>query len=65
MRGQFENETSLKQAENIIRQEARDQLVELNEQQLDMVAGGTKTDKASPNLFSACCNGKHFPTVSI
>src|SRR5271165_4207226 len=23
------------------------------------------TDKASPNLFIACCNGKHFPTATV
>jgi type VI secretion system secreted protein Hcp len=23
------------------------------------------TDKSSPNLFQACCNGKHFPTATI
>lgn len=23
------------------------------------------TDKSSPNLFIACCNGKHFPTATV
>jgi len=40
MRKQFENQTT--QSEKTIRQEARDQMVELNDQQLDMVAGGAK-----------------------
>jgi type VI secretion system secreted protein Hcp len=22
-------------------------------------------DKSSPNLFVACCNGKHFPTATV
>jgi len=38
---------------------------ELSAEQLDTVSGGdlhvTKaTDKSSPNLFTACCTGKHF-----
>jgi bacteriocin-like protein len=37
---------------------------ELSKEQLDAVSGGihiTKvTDKSSPNLFVACCTGKHF-----
>ena len=36
--------------------------IELSEQQLDSVAGGTKAiDHASPNLFARCCTGKHIP----
>ena len=55
--------------DNIARKAAHDQfkLVELNEQQLDHVAGGhvTKTvDQASPNLFAKCCTGKHIPAAS-
>ena len=51
-----------------IRKEVSDQSqsVELNEQQLDMIAGGTKTiDKASPNLFKLCCAGEHIKTATI
>jgi hypothetical protein len=44
----------------------RSGLIELSEQQLDSVAGGTKTvDHASPSLFTHCCNGKHFPKVTL
>ena len=40
--------------------------IELNEQQLDVVTGGTKTvDKASPNLFKLCCAGEHIKTATI
>ena len=41
--------------------------VELSDQQLDKVAGGiTKTvDAASPNLFMACCTGKHFASATV
>jgi hypothetical protein len=45
MRKQSEDKTSLKQSEKTIRQEAREQLVELNDQQLDMVAGGDTKGK--------------------
>jgi type VI protein secretion system component Hcp len=36
--------------------------IELSEQQLDNVTGGTK---ASLNLSSHCCTGKHIPTAVI
>ncbi len=40
--------------------------VELSEQQLDNVAGGTKkVDASSPKLFAQCANGKHFATGVI
>ncbi len=40
--------------------------IELSEQQLDNVAGGTKsTDLASPNLFSQCCTGKHISRGNV
>jgi type VI protein secretion system component Hcp len=35
---------------------------QLDEKALDEVVGG---DQASPNLFKACCAGKHFPTAKI
>jgi bacteriocin-like protein len=43
---------------------------ELNDEQLEAVTGGdlhvTRTvDKASPNLFSGCCTGKHIPTATL
>jgi hypothetical protein len=38
------------------------ELSELSEQQLDNVTGGTK---ASLNLSSHCCTGKHIPTAVI
>jgi type VI protein secretion system component Hcp len=62
-------EAIMSKQDSIARKIAHDQsgLVELSEQQLDHVAGGdiviTKVvDKASPNLFSHCCTGKHFPS---
>jgi type VI protein secretion system component Hcp len=54
--------------DSISRREAnvQNQAVELSEQQLENVAGGTKTvDAASPGLFAFCCNGKHIPTGTI
>lgn len=60
-------EAIMSKKDSIAHQPARSQsmLVELNERQLDIVAGGdihfTKTtDQASPNLFLSCCTGKHF-----
>jgi len=56
MRKLFENQTT--QSEKTIRQEARDQYetVELNERQLDMVAGGIaiakRMDMPSTKLFT-------------
>jgi type VI protein secretion system component Hcp len=49
------------------KQAANDQskTIELSEQQLDSVAGGTKiTDQSSPKLFTLCCSGKHFKDAS-
>ena len=51
---------SKQQSENeIIRQETSDQskLIELNDQQLDAVAGG--------KLHEAMCKGTHLPKVTI
>jgi type VI protein secretion system component Hcp len=51
----------------VIQQKVSDQsqLIELNEQQLDMIAGGTTTkDKASPNLFKLCATGEHLKTAT-
>ena len=59
---------SKKSEDEIIGQEAGDQSqpVELNDQQLDMIAGGTKTtDKASPNLFNSTCTGTHIKEANI
>jgi len=43
------------------KQNKKNELNELNDEQLDAVSGGTKAvDKSSPNLFAACCNGKHL-----
>jgi hypothetical protein len=53
-----------KQSESsIIRQEVSDRSnpIELNDQQLDMVAGG----KSSAHLFEACVTGKHFDAATI
>ena len=45
---------------------AQNRAVELSEQQLENVAGGTKTvDAASPSLFAFCCNGKHIPNATL
>jgi type VI protein secretion system component Hcp len=55
---------SKQQFENgMIRQEVSDRSkpIELNDQQLEIVAGG----KSSPHLFEACTTGKHFSTVGI
>lgn len=49
-------------------QTAKRELNRLSDEQLDQVTGGEvqdihftkQTDKASPNLFLACANGKHF-----
>jgi len=53
-----------KKSENkIIAKEAGQQSkpVELNEQQLEMISGGTPVnDKASANLFKLTCTGKHI-----
>jgi hypothetical protein len=52
----------------IVAQQADDQSkpVELNEQQLDMVAGGTKTtDKASTKLFELTATGTHIKDAKI
>jgi type VI protein secretion system component Hcp len=39
---------------------------ELSEQQLDYVAGGTKSiDKASAKLFQACATGEHIKTATL
>jgi type VI protein secretion system component Hcp len=42
---------------------------QLNDNELDSVAGGDSAspqlDSASPNLFSACCNGKHFDKATV
>jgi type VI protein secretion system component Hcp len=59
---------SKKSEDKIIGQEAGDQSrpVELNDQQLDMIAGGTKTtDKASPSLFNSTCTGTHIKDAKI
>jgi type VI protein secretion system component Hcp len=46
--------------------DSQSKLIELSEPQLDNVAGGTKkTDSASPNLFSKCCNGKHIDSAKL
>ena len=45
---------------------AQNRAVELSEQQLENVAGGTKTvDAASPKLFASCCNGKHIANATL
>jgi type VI protein secretion system component Hcp len=42
------------------------QSVELNDQQLDMIAGGTTPkDQASPNLFKLCATGEHVKTATL
>jgi hypothetical protein len=59
---------SKKSDDKIIPQKADDQSkpVELNEQQLDMVAGGTKgTDKASTKLFELTATGTHIKDAKI
>jgi type VI protein secretion system component Hcp len=46
--------------------DGRSRPIELSQQQLDNVAGGTKsTDLASPNLFAQCCTGKHIPHGNV
>jgi type VI protein secretion system component Hcp len=57
---------SKKSEDKIIGQEAGDQSqpVELNDQQLDMVVGGT-TDKAGANLFNSTCTGTHIKEGKI
>jgi hypothetical protein len=57
---------SKKSDDKIIPQKADDQSkpVELNEQQLDMVAGGTK-DKASAKLFELTATGTHIKDAKI
>jgi type VI protein secretion system component Hcp len=40
---------------------------ELNDAQLDKVAGGSitrKVDASSPNLFQSCCAGAHIKTAT-
>jgi type VI protein secretion system component Hcp len=37
-------------------------LVGLSDKELDSVTGG---DSASPNLFTACCTGKHFDEATV
>jgi type VI protein secretion system component Hcp len=58
-----------KQSDNrIVQQEVSDQSqpIELNEQQLDLIAGGTTIkDKASPNLYRLCATGEHLKTATI
>jgi type VI protein secretion system component Hcp len=58
-----------KQSDNrIVQHEVSDQCqpIELNQQQLDMIAGGTTIkDKASPNLFKVCATGKHLKTANL
>lgn len=59
---------SKKSKDKIVAQEAGDQSkpVELTDQQLDMIAAGTKTtDKASPTLFSSTCSGTHIKDAKI
>jgi type VI protein secretion system component Hcp len=44
----------------------RSELTELSEQQLNNVAGGTKSvDKASAKLFQACATGEHIKTATV
>jgi type VI protein secretion system component Hcp len=59
---------SRKSKDKIIGQQAGDQArpVELSDQELDMIAGGTKTtDKASPSLFNLTCTGTHIKDAKI
>jgi hypothetical protein len=59
---------SKKSDDKIIAQEADDpsKTVELNEQQLDKVAGGTKsTDKAGAKLFELTATGTHIKDAKI
>jgi type VI protein secretion system component Hcp len=59
---------SKKSEDKIIGQQAGDQSgpIELNDQQLDTIAGGTKTtDKASPSLFNSTCTGTHIKDAKI
>ena len=61
-------EATMSKQNSMIRKAANDQFkpIELSEQQLDNVAGGTKTtDRASPNLFTQCCTGKHIQSGII
>ena len=37
---------------------------ELNEQQLDIVVGGSKS-KAGPILFKSCATGEHIKTATL
>ena len=44
----------------------RSRPIELSEQQLDHVAGGTKKIyKSSAKLFNACATGEHIKSASI
>ena len=59
---------SKKSDDKIIPQKAGDQSkpVELNEQQLDMIAGGTKSaDKAGAKLFELTATGTHIKDAKI
>jgi type VI protein secretion system component Hcp len=42
---------------------------ELSSERMSQVAGGTDNNPvvaaSTPNLFLACCNGKHFDTATI
>jgi type VI protein secretion system component Hcp len=42
---------------------------ELSSERMSQVAGGTDNkpvvDASTPNLFLACCNGKHFAEATI
>jgi type VI protein secretion system component Hcp len=52
--------------DGIMSKKSEDQPVELNDQQLDKIAGGTKTtDKASPNLFNSTSTGTHIKEAKI
>jgi type VI protein secretion system component Hcp len=46
--------------------DTRSRPIELSEQQLDHVAGGTKKiDKSSAKLFNACATGEHIKSATI
>jgi type VI protein secretion system component Hcp len=46
--------------------DTRSRRIELSEQQLDHVAGGTKKiDKSSAKLFNACATGEHIKSATI
>lgn len=58
------SEASMSRQTSMIHRAANEQSkpIELSEQQLDNVAGGTK---ASHSLFEKCCTGKHIPNAVI